>query len=163
MRLSFFFFFFFYEKIMSLSPSVSVGMDLFSNKSTKVFLETTTCKTWLRCYQYGRRILLCQTGLWKCQFCIWKAFSCHNTQERHITATILLHTSSYDNSFKCQTYVCREKRRRKYHRGKGKKVRYAEYHKFLCVRWCCFFFFFNRINVLIAPVRSQDHAPYWLC
>lgn len=25
------------------------------------------------------------------------------------------------------------------------------------------FFFFNRINVLIAPVRSQDHAPYWLC
>lgn len=147
---------------MPLSHSLRVRIDFFSNKSIKAFLETTTCKTWLRCYQYGRQILLCQTGLWKCQFCIWKAFSCHNTQERHIIATILLHTSSYDNSFKCQTYVCRKKRRRKYHRGKGKKVCWIS-QVFMCQVMLFFFVFFNRINVLIAPVRSQDHAPYWLC
>lgn len=67
---------------------------------------------------------------WKCQFCIWKAFSCHNTQERHITATILFHTSSYDNSFKCQTYVCRKSVGESITEAMGRK--YAEYHKFLC-------------------------------
>lgn len=61
-------------------------------------------------------------ALKKRQFCVWKSTPPppphHNTQEQHITA-IRFHTSSYDNSFECQTYVGSETRRRKYHRGKG--------------------------------------------
>lgn len=51
--------------------------------------------------------------------CLKIIFPHYNTQEPHITASILFHTSSYDNSFKCQTYVGSETRRRKYHRGKA--------------------------------------------
>lgn len=150
---------------MTISRPMSVGIVLSHKLSSQEFIKASLEKS---IWEFGFAFMSmednhCQTRPWKCQFCIGKASYCHNTRERHITATILFHTSSYDNSFKCQTYVCRKSVGESIREAKGRK--YAKYHKFLRVRWCCFFnaWFSSSIHVIIAPAISQDSTPYWLC
>lgn len=138
---------------LSISAESVLSCDLLSEESYQSVLWINSFANLAPLLSAWKTNTVVSDRTWKRQFCIWKAFSCHNTEERCITATILFHTSSYDNSFKCQTYVCRKSVGESITEAKGRK--YAEYHKFLCVRWCCFFC----INVIIAPAKSQDSTP----
>lgn len=115
-------------------------------------------QTWLRSYLYGRQTLACQTGLKNANSVFEKHFPV-TTLKSGILLQQFFHTSSYDNSFKCHTYVCIKSVGESI-TAKGKKLCWISQVFYVSGD---VFFFFPWINVLIAPANSQDSAAYCLC